>query len=322
MWITLDAGRVMPGDSVEIASSIVYPCVRVACARAGARPALPVAREFFTIGGGSVWQVRFTLGHPVPKQANLPSSLLEFSVRQRPRAWMLRIPGGRARAVPYMMAIVRRKPRGESTEAHVVFATSGPDLDAGSPCPSRWGHRDQLQDGEADAHARVEPRRARQGLLPRAVVHGAQRVDSDAFGQALARNAGAPRARHSVHCRRWSPVSSPASGRRASRPTGGAQIPTSGICGISCPAWRSCTLPSPCRAGGFHGTPYSCTCATRARACPMPTGGSRHCARPSSASLPRTRRPGHSSPRWGAAGAKTAKPAKSRAHSCHGALGD
>ena len=87
MWITLDAGRVMPGDSVEIASSIVYPCVRVACARAGARPALPVNREFFTIGVADLFGKSDSRWVTLrPNRPHLPSSLLEFSVRQRPRA--------------------------------------------------------------------------------------------------------------------------------------------------------------------------------------------------------------------------------------------
>jgi len=53
----------------------------------------------------------------------------------------MRIPGGRGREAPHVMAAARRrKPEGEGPEgAHAAFAAGKPSFDAGSPCPRRRG---------------------------------------------------------------------------------------------------------------------------------------------------------------------------------------
>ncbi|MDD9808458.1 MAG: hypothetical protein OXU37_08735 [Thaumarchaeota archaeon] len=50
MWLTTGTARAMQGDPVEAAFSTIHRRVMAVCARAGARPALPVDRELLVTG--------------------------------------------------------------------------------------------------------------------------------------------------------------------------------------------------------------------------------------------------------------------------------
>jgi len=141
MWAALDAVRVMPGDSVEVAFSTVYRRVRAVCRGAGVRPTPLMDREFFTTGavgrpGGT--GVRWAMLCPNRPRAAKP--LREYAA-EAARLGAGGSPGGRVRVAPYTMLIAkRRRPEGESPEeTYIAFAVSGPSFDVESLYPRRWG---------------------------------------------------------------------------------------------------------------------------------------------------------------------------------------
>jgi len=127
MWVTLDAVRVMPGDSVEVAFSTVYRRVRAVCKRVGAGPVLLMDREFFTTGvPGRLGQhgVRWLM--PCPNSPRVAAALRKFAAGKAQRVLPMRIPGGRGREAPYTM-IIRKRKKSEGrgpVGRHIAFATN------------------------------------------------------------------------------------------------------------------------------------------------------------------------------------------------------
>jgi len=142
MWVTLDAVRVMPGDSPEVAFSTVYRRVWAVCKRAGVRPVLLMDREFFTTGvlerlgqHGVRWLM------PCPNSPRVPATLRKFAAGKAARVLPMRISYGRGREAPHAMITRKgKKSEGRGPEGkHIAFATNMPSVDPDGPYPRRWG---------------------------------------------------------------------------------------------------------------------------------------------------------------------------------------
>ena len=154
MWITMDAVRAVPGDPVAAAFSTVCGRVLAVCARAGARPVLPVDREFLATG------VLARLGRrktrwpvPCPSYPRVAAALREHAARRRGRVSSMRISDGRGREAPYTMITRKRKRReGDGPEGkHIAFASNSP-----SPGPDAL----YRAGGESRSTTRCQGRRA------------------------------------------------------------------------------------------------------------------------------------------------------------------
>jgi len=141
MWVTLDAVRVMPGDSLEVTFSTVCRRVRAVCRRAGVRPTLLMGRGSFTTGvPGRLGRHRTRWPVPWPNSPRIAAAIRRFMFGKIPAVSPMRIPGGRGREAPHAMIIRKRKKKeGKRPEGkHVAFATNMPSADPDAPYPRRW----------------------------------------------------------------------------------------------------------------------------------------------------------------------------------------